>query len=602
MARGRFTVIFTVLGFAVFVSIAGFVLLYFAFGREPSVPPNATLVLKVGGDLSEVAPSNVVGYFRGGNTPIVRRFVENLRKAKVDARISSVLLKPTGFDSPYWAKVQEIRDAIVDFKKSGKPVYAYLEYGGDREYFLASAADRVFLLPSSPLDLRGIATYAVFLRGTFDKVGAYPDMHHIGDYKTATNQLTEKGYTRAHKEMDESLNRDLYEQLVHGIADGRKKNDADVRALIDQGPFLAEDALRSGLVDDVAYEDQVEERLRQAPRPGAAATTAASGDRLRKIDGDDYARVSTGSFGLNRGPRIGVIYATGTINSGKSGFDPLNGAVAGSDTLVESIRQARRDSSLRAIVLRIDSPGGSAAASDAIWRELMIAKTERADRPIVASMSDLAASGGYYIAMPAQVIVAQPGTLTGSIGIFGGKIVTGGIYEKLGAHIDSTSIGKNAEIDSPVRPFNAAELKKVQEELQAFYDQFVEKVARSRHTTPQKIDAIAQGRVWTGRQARQNGLVDALGGLDAAVAIAKQRANLAADTEVELVVYPPRKSFYELVSDQFGGGSSDQLAMSTWLAANLSKGEIDALRMMRGPLAMFRRGEPLALMPMSFLR
>jgi len=589
MARGRFTVVFAVLGFAVFVSIAGFVLLYLAFGREPSVTSNTTLVLRVGGDLSEVAPTNVVGYFRGGNTPTVRAVVDNLRKAKADSRVSSVLLKPTGFDSPYWGKVQEIRDAVTDFRKSGKPVYAYLEYGGDREYYLATAADKIFLLPSSPLDLRGLTTYQVFLRGTLDKIGAYPDMHHIGDYKTAVNQLTEKGYTRAHKEMDQALNRDLYQQLVRGIADGRKKNDAEVRDLIDQGPFLPEDAMRAGLIDDVAYEDQVEEKLKQ-------------GDRLRKIDGDDYARVSSGAFGLNRGPRIGVIYATGTINSGRSGFDPLNGAVMGSDTLIESIRQARRDSSLRAIVLRIDSPGGSASASDAIWRELMIAKTERADRPIIASMSDLAASGGYYIAMPAQVIVAQPSTLTGSIGIFGGKIVTGGVYEKLGAHIEGTSIGKNAELDSPVRPFNAAELKKVQEQLQAFYDSFVEKVAQSRHTTPEKIDAIAQGRVWTGQQARQNGLVDALGGLDAAVAIAKQRAKLAADTEVELVVYPPRKSFYELLTEQFSGGSSEQMAMSTWLSANLSKGEIEALRIMRGPLAMFRRGEPLALMPMTFLR
>ena len=588
MARGRFTVIFTVLGFAVFISIAGFVLLYVLFGREPAVASNSTLVLKVGGDLSEVSPTNVVGYFRSTNTSTVRTYVDNLRKAKLDSRVSSVLLKPTGFDSPYWGKVQEIRDAIVDFRKSGKPVYAYLEYGGDREFYLASAADKVFLLPSSPLDLRGIATYQVFLRGTLDKIGAYPDMHHIGDYKTAMNQLTEKGYTRAHKEMDESLNRDLYDQLVRGIADGRKKSEDDVRKLIDQGPFLPEDALRAGLIDDVAYEDQVEDKLKK-------------GDRLRKIEGEEYARVGGGSLGIGRGPRIGVIYASGTITSGKSGFDPLNGSTLGSDTLIDSIRQARRDSSLRAIVLRIDSPGGSAAASDAVWRELMVARNDRADRPIIASMSDLAASGGYYIAMPAQVIVAQPATLTGSIGIFGGKIVTGGVYEKLGAHIESTSIGRNAEIDSPVRPFNPEETKKVQEQLQAFYDGFVEKVAASRHTTPEKIDAIAQGRVWTGKQAKQNGLVDALGGLDAAVAIAKERAKLPADQDVELVVYPPPKSFYQLLTEQFSGGG-EQMAMSAWLSANLSKGELQALRVMRGPLTMFRRGEPLALMPMTWVR
>src|SRR3977135_4451760 len=185
----------------------------------------------------------------------------------------------------------------------------------------------------------------------------------------------------------------------------------------------------------------------------------------------------------------------------------------------------------------------------------MITKQERADRPLIASMSDLAASGGYYIAMPAQVIVAQPSTLTGSIGIFGGKIVTGGVYEKLGAHIDSTSMGKHAEINSPARPYNPEELKKLQEQLQSFYDQFVEKVADARHSTPEKIDALAQGRVWTGRQAKQNALVDELGGLDRAVAVAKQRAKIPADSDVERGVYPPRKSFYELLSEQFSGSS-----------------------------------------------
>jgi protease-4 len=598
MPRRRFTLIFTILGFALFISMAGFLLLYLAVGREPVVAANSTLVLKVGGDLAEVAPANVVGYLRGSKAVTVRGIVDNLRKAKADARVSSLLLKPTGFESPYWAKVQEIRDAVLDFKKSGKPVYAYVEYGGDREYYLSSAADRIFLMPSAALDMSGVATYQVFLRGTLDKIGAYPDLHHIGDYKTASNQLTEKGYTKAHKDMDEALNRDLFNQFIRGVADGRKKSVADVERLLDDGPFLPEDALRAGLVDEVAYEDQVEERLKGAGKAGGEGKDVG---RLRKIDGDDYSRIGASSFGLRGGPRIGVIYATGTINGGKSGYDPLNGEVVGSDTLIDAIRQARRDSSLRAIVIRIDSPGGSAAASDAIWRELMIARNERADRPIVASMSDLAASGGYYIAMPAQVIVAQPSTLTGSIGIFGGKIVTGGIYEKLGAHIESTSIGKHAEINSPARPYNASELKKLDEQLHAFYDQFIGKVASSRHTTPEKIDAVAQGRVWTGQQAKEQGLVDALGGLDAAVAIAKQRAKLAADAEVELVVFPPRKSFYELLSNELGG-SADRLAVDTWLSANLSKGELEALRLMRGPLTMFRRGELLALMPAVWVR
>jgi protease-4 len=591
MARRGFAILFTLLGLAFFVSIVGFALMYAFFGREPAVPSNATLVLKVGGSLSELAPSDVVGYLRGSKTPTVRLIVDNLRKAKVDPRIKAILLKPTGFESPFWGKVQEIRDAVLDFRKSGKPVYAYLEYGGDREYYLATAADKVFLMPSAPLDLVGVATYELFLRGTFDKIGAYPDLHRIGQYKTAVNTFKEKGYTAAHREMDESMNRDLYEQIVRGIADGRKKNEADVRRLIDEGPFLPEDALSAGLVDEVAYEDQVDDKLR-------------AGEQRRHLDGDDYARVGLASVGLNKGPRIAVIYATGTINGGKSGYDPVNGAIVGSDTLIEYIRQARRDSSVRAIVLRIDSPGGSTTASDAIWRELVITKTERADRPLVVSMSDLAASGGYYIAMPAQVIVAQPSTLTGSIGIFGGKFVTGGVYEKLGAHIESTSVGRHAEINGPVKPYNPEEVKKLQEQLQSFYDQFVERVAESRHSTPEKIDALAQGRVWTGRQAKQNGLVDELGGLDRAVAVAKQRAKIAADSDVELVVYPPRKSFYELLTEQFSGSgeSMRSAAVTAWLSENLSSGEIEALRVVRGPFAMFRRGEALALLPFTFVR
>jgi len=588
MARRGVAIIFTVLGVAVFISFLGFALLYLLVGREPPVAGNSTLVLKVGGDLAEIAPTDVVSYVRGVKAPTVRTIVDSLRKAKVDSRIHAVLLKPTGFESPFWAKVQEIRDAVLDYRKSGKPIYAYLEYGGDREYYLATAADRIYLMPSSPLDLTGVASYELFLRGTLDKIGAVPDLHHIGDYKTATNTFTEKGFTPAHKEMDESLNLDMYEQLVRGIADGRKKNEADIRRVLDDGPFMPEDALHAGLIDDVAYQDQVEETLRGAQR-GAL------------VDGEDYARVTVSAASLTKGPRIAVIYAAGAITSGKSGFDPLNGGVAGSDTLIDYIKQARRDSSVRAIVLRIDSPGGSAAASDAIWRELMLTRRERADRPLVASMSDLAASGGYYVAMPAQVILAQPSTLTGSIGIFGGKVVTGGVYEKLGARIDSTSVGKHAEINSPARPYNAEELEKLKEQLQAFYDQFVEKVAESRHSTPEKIDAIAQGRVWTGRQAKQNGLVDQLGGLDAAIAVAKQRAKIPADSSIELVVYPPRKSFYELVTEQLSG-SADSAAVAGWLNANLSKREVEVLRAVRGPLGLFRRGEPLAMMPFTFVR
>jgi protease-4 len=589
MARRGFAIVFTLLGVAVFVSLVGIVGLYLLVGREPSVPANAVLTLTLGGDIAEVAPNDVLGYVRGARTPTVRSIVDDLRKAKIDGRISAVMLKLTGFSTPYWGKVQEIRDAVLDFRTSKKPVYAYLEVGGDRDYYLASAADKVFLMPSSPLDLTGVATYEVFLRGLLDKFGIYPDLRHIGAYKTFSNTFTEKGFTAAHREMDMSMNRDLFDQIVKGVAGGRGLGDDQVRQLVDEGPFLPEAAKQAGLIDEIGYEDQAVASLRSA-RPGAT----------RDISGDDYAGVNLSSLGLNRGPRIAVIYFAGAIASGKNGYDPLEGATIGSDSLIASIRQVRKDSSVRAVILRIDSPGGSAAASDAIWRELMLLKKEHPDRPIVASMSDLGASGGYYIAAPADAIVAEPATLTGSIGIVGGKFVTGGVYEKLGANLDATSIGKHAEMNSPIRPYNADDLKKLDEQLQAFYDDFVVKVAASRHKTTEEIDKLGQGRVWSGQQAKAVGLVDALGGLERAVAVAKDRAKISA-SDVELVTYPAPRSFYEALSDQLSG-ASDGVRMADWLQVNLSDADRDVLRTARGPFARFRRGEALALMPIQYLR
>jgi protease-4 len=564
--------------FACFVSLAGLLALYVLFGRQPAVRAHSTLVVRLSGELAEGDGGTFGQFLPGTRRLTVRGIVENLRKAREDPRIAALLLLPTDLQSPYWAKVQEVRDAVVDFRRSGKPALAFLEYGGQREYYLASACERVYLLPSSPLDLDGVASYTLFLRGTLDKIGAYPDLHHIGEYKTATNQMTDTGFTPAHREMAESLNHDAFVQMVAGIADGRRKSEADVRRLVDQGPFLPEDAVRAGLVDDLAYEDQVAAKL-------------PDHDGARRIELEDYARAGGAS---RRGARVALLYASGTIVSGRSGFDPLNGSVVGSETLVDSLRKIRGDQSIKALVLRIDSPGGSAVASDVIWRELMVTRTGKGSKPMVASMSDLAASGGYYIAIAAPTIVAEPGTLTGSIGIFGGKIVTGGTYSKLGMNVDAVTEGRNADMDSPVRPYSPEERAKLEEQLQAFYDQFVEKVAQSRHSTPERIDAVAQGRVWTGRQAREIGLVDALGGLDKAIALAKQAAKIPAAESVELVVYPPRRTLYDILASQFLG--ADDAARARLFAGLLNRQAVGTLA---APF-LFRRGEPLALMPFVF--
>ena len=586
MAKRGIALVFTLIGLAAAVSIAGLLLLYAVVSREPDVARQSTLVLRPSGELHEVAPDDVFGTFIGIDVSTVHGFVENLRKAQRDPRIASVLLMPGSLELPFWAKVQELRDAVVEFRKSGKTVVAFLEYGGDREYYLASAADRVFLLPTSPLDLTGVASYEVFMRGTLDLIGAYPDFHHIGEYKTAPNQLTERSFTPAHREMSESLNRDMYEQLVRGIADARRKTEAEIRALLDQGPFLPEDALRAGLVDDLLYEDQIDDKVKEL-KPD-------SGD-VRRVDGAAYQRTSPRSAGIRPRSRIAVLYAVGAITGGRSTVDPINGAIVGSDTIVEQIREVRDDESIKAIVLRIDSPGGSSTASDVIWRELTITRDQNPSRPLVASMSDLAASGGYYIAMPAQEIVAQPATLTGSIGIYSGKLVTDGTMSKLGINTETVTSGRNADIYSPFSRFSPEQQAKVEEYMQAFYDQFVEKAAKSRQMSPERVDAFAQGRVWTGRQARELGLVDHLGGLETAVAVAKQRARIPPDEDVELVMYSPRRSFYERLTAPFGGAAGG-------LATLLGAGDTRALAALAAPIRLFRRGEPLALMPFAFVR
>ena len=583
--RRAVRIVMSLIALAIFVSLAGVLILLFVISRGPSVPDAATLVLEPGGAIAEVAPDDVVGQVLGRDATTVRSLVESLQKAKRDDRIRSVLLMPSTLDLPYWGKVQELRDAVLDFRESGKTVVAFLEYGGDREYYLASAADRVFLMPTSPLDLTGIVSYELFLKGTLDKLGVFADFLGIGDYKTAPNQLTETGFTPAHREMAESLNRDMYGQLVRDLASSRKKTEDEMRALLDAGPFLPEEALRAGLVDALAYEDQLDDQVPEL---------RGDNGRLRRVDGRDYQRVAADSVGFRPNARIAILYAVGTIVSGRSATDPVNGSLIGSDTLVEQIRRVRADTSIDAIVLRIDSPGGSSVASDVIWRELMITRDQQPARPLVASMSDLAASGGYYIAMPAQVIVAQPGTLTGSIGIYTGKYVLAGAMEKIGVTRETVKSGANADIYSPFDPFTPPQRAKLDGVMRGYYEQFLTKAAASRQMTRERLEAVAGGRVWTGQQAREHGLVDALGGLDTAVRLAKERAGIAEDEDVELVVYPPRRSLYEAISEQFGGGSA-------WAQLSMF-GEHRAVAALSAPARLFRRGEPLALMPFSLTR
>ena len=573
----RFILIFMTAAVVIFF-LTGVVAAFLLTTRGPTVQAGSLLWLRVPDNMVERAPDDLLGQLVG-RRETVGAVVETLRKAKVDARVEAVVLIPA-MQPGLWGKVQEIRDAVLDFKTSGKPIVAYLEYGGGQQYYLATACDQIFLTPTSPLDLVGVASYELFVRGALDKVGAFPDMLHAGEFKTASNVYTETTLTPEHREMTESLNRDLYDQLVDGIAAGRTMAASAVEALIDRGPFLPEEAVRHGLVDGLAYEDELTDRL------------ALADSELKRLSYADYRRVNPRTLGLNRGPQIALVYAVGTITFGGSGTDVTGSEVLGSETLVRAVRDARTDDSIQAIIVRIDSPGGAAIASDIIWRELTLA---RDDKPIIASMSDVAASGGYYIAMPAHAIVAQSATLTGSIGVVGGKFALGGTFEKIGLDIETVADGKVADINSPVAPYSDDARARLQQQIDAIYETFLDKAAQGRSMTRDAVHAVAQGRVWTGRQAKDLGLVDELGGLARAVTVAKERAGIGADVEVTLVPYPRPRSLFEVVNSSLtvrsvAGGRA-------WLTSPVDH----LLAAVTTPMRLFRPGEPLALMPLVYL-
>lgn len=555
---------------AVLISISGVALVYFLGSGGPTIETNSILWLRVPDSLGEQEADDIFGLINQRDT--VLSLVSTLRKAKVDERISAVVLIPSIAEG-LWGKVQEIRDAVTDFKASGKPIVAYLEYGTGQAYYLASACDEVFMTPTSPLNLIGVSSYAVFLREALDKVGFQADMLSAGDYKTAVNLYTETTFTPEHREMAQSLNRDLYDQLVAGIAEGRELTLARVRVLIDDGPYKAADTVRVGLVDALVYEDQLIDGLPLGSSPSI-------------VDYADYRQVTLPG---EDGSRVALVYAEGVINFGTNGNDLQGNQTVGSETLTSAIRAAREDAEIEAIVLRVDSPGGVAVAADVMWRELDLASAEK---PLIVSMSDLAASGGYYIAAPADVIVAHPGTLTGSIGVYGGKYVAGETLEKLGVNVEVVTDGTHADLFSPTTQFSDSARQAVQAQIDDTYERFLQVVADGRGLSRDQVHQIAQGRVWTGRQAYDNGLVDELGGLHRAIEIAKTEAGIAAETPITLVTYPQPRSFFEVLRNWFGVGvarGAFEVLISPYA---------DMLKDVLGPLPLgYVQGAPMVLMP-----
>ncbi|MGI9054369.1 MAG: signal peptide peptidase SppA [Pyrinomonadaceae bacterium] len=545
MAVSKTAKIFLIVGGIVFalvlVAIIGIALIVSSVGK-PDVPENSVLVLNISGDLPDYNPPDPMAKVFGiEQAESFSSLLTQLRKAKIDNRVGAILLD-IDFPGIGWGKADELREAIKDFKTSGKPVYAFMEMGTNKEYYIAAAADKIYLPPAGDLYINGFAAQAMFFRGSLDKLGVEPQFLKIGKYKNAPDQYTEKEMTEGQKEVVNAILDDYYGRVTTAIAESRNKSPEDVKALIDNAPYNAKQAQAQGLIDEALYRDEVYEKLKT--QLGYKAE-----DKLRTISASDYRDVPADSLGLNNGERVAVIYASGAIGSGKSNSSPFGGQTVGSDTIVQALTEATEDETIKAIVLRVDSPGGSALASDVMWHAIEKAKEKK---PVVVSMGDVAASGGYYIACNANKIVAEPSTVTGSIGVFLGKPILNGFYDWVGVTTQYTLRGKNAGLFRETQKWEGDELAKMTEQMNSiYYDNFVPKVAKGRNKTVEEVDAIGQGRVWTGFQAKERGLVDEFGGLEKAIDIAKQLANLPADKDVTRIAYPKPVPF---LSKIFGSG------------------------------------------------
>ncbi|MCW5948251.1 MAG: signal peptide peptidase SppA [Pyrinomonadaceae bacterium] len=558
---------------------------------KPSVAQNSVLVLSVSGDLPDYVPDEPLAKAFGVAQPqSFTSILTQLRKAKADNRIGGVLLE-INFPGIGWGKADELRDAIADLRTTGKPVYAYIEMGSNREYYIASAAEKIFVPPPGELFVNGFAAEAMFYKGTLDKLGIEADVIQIGPkYKNAPDRYTRKEMSDGQREVINAVLDEYFGRFTSAVAAARSKSETDVKALVDGAPYSAAQSKDLGLIDGALYREQVEDEFKT--RLGYNA-----GDKLRTIRGGKYAEIPSDSLGLNKGEKVAVIFASGAINSGKSsGSGPLSGETVGSDTIVKAVNDAARDESIKAIVLRVDSPGGSAFASDLMWYALENAK---AKKPIVVSMSDVAASGGYYIACNANKIVAEPATITGSIGVFLGKPVVKGMYDWLGVTNEYVMRGKNAGIFRETEKWTPDERAKMTELANKIYfEDFVPKVAKGRNMSPEQVNTLGQGRVWTGTQAKANGLVDEFGGLERAIDMAKELAGLAADKDVKRIVFPAPEPFLRSL---FGGDdssiSNEEQARNAFVAALPE----DLRRAFRyaAILDRMKNGEAMMMMPFS---
>lgn len=470
-----------------------------------------------------------------------------LRRASKDDKVQAVTATISG-QSLGLAQVQEIRDAVIDFRASGKPALLYSDtLGGELGnattiYYLATAFDEIWLQPSGGVGLTGLAIEQPFLKGFLDKIGVRTNTVQRYEYKSAAEAFTNSEMSEPNKEALDTLFGSIFEQIVEGISDARRLSGDEVKRLMADGPLLAQEAMDGGLVDHLAYRDEFDKRVEDSFGGGKNVS-------LRR-----YFSFGLPDETLDAERSIAMIHAVGAIARGKSEDSPFGGQSGiGGDTLAKAVRDAAEDANVDAILLRVDSPGGSYVASDTIWREVVRAKEK--GKPFIVSMGNAAASGGYFIAMPADTIFAQPGTITGSIGVISSKFIFEDALEKLGINWSTLTYGENGDIFTPSRDFDEAELERVNRSLDAIYEDFTTKAAAGREMSVEDIHAIAKGRVWSGADAKRLGLVDELGGLSDAIDHTKVLIGLTPEDLVRLVPYPKQKDPLESILDALEEGT-----------------------------------------------
>jgi len=509
------------------------ILLFFAALRfrekPPAIAANSVLVLRMNGEIPEKAALELPDFLSGDKGSVtVPSIWQNLKKAATDSNITALVVEPEGV-SAGWAKLEEIRSDIEEFRKSGKPVFAYLHTPTAREYYIALAADRIYMGPSDPLMLKGMRAEVMYFKKTLDKIGVNVEVEHAGKYKDFGDMFSRSDMSPETREVLSSVLDGLYGNLVTRIADARKKSPDETRAVIDSGPFTATDALKAGLVDELRYEDQLWGELNARLKSTPARVTFEKYAKTAAATGKSTIALVIGDGDIVRG------------DPSDNGADERSLTSYGFNKL---LKRVGNDSAVKGVIVRIDSPGGEVTASDDLWREMNLLSKKK---PVVISMSDVAASGGYYMAMTGDPIIAYPETETGSIGVVFGKPNLHGLYDKLGISKDAVQRGKHADIDSDYTALTPEERSKLKDGIDESYREFVTKVASARKRPYADIEPVAQGRVWLGSQAKDHGLVDELGGLDTAVAAVKKKAGIGAGESVTIVTYPEKRTLLEML-------------------------------------------------------